>query len=67
LNQLDLSVNKAVKLGKYRTQFRFDVFNTLNNNAVLTVRSSNFATAAFNQPATILDGRTFRVGVQMSF
>jgi hypothetical protein len=67
LNQLDLSVNKTVMLGKYRTQFRFDAFNTLNNNAVLTVRSSNFGTAAFNQPASILDGRTFRIGVQMSF
>jgi hypothetical protein len=67
LNQLDLSASKAFVRGKKRIQVRFDVFNSLNNNPVLTVRSSNFGTPAYVQPATILDGRTFRAGIQMAF
>ncbi len=67
LNQLDLSVNKAFVFGRNRLQARVDLFNALNNNAVLTVRSSNFGVATFRQPATILDGRTLRIGIQMSF
>jgi hypothetical protein len=66
-NQLDLSVNKAFHFGRNRLQARFDVFNTLNDNPVLTVRSSSFGTGAYLQPATILDGRTIRLGMQMSF
>jgi hypothetical protein len=67
LSQLDLSVSKSLKLGTFKTQFRFDVFNSLNSHPVLTVRSSNVGTPAYRQPASILDGRTFRAGMQMSF
>jgi hypothetical protein len=66
-NQLDLSVSKAFHMGKKRIQARFDVFNSLNLAPVLTVRSANFGTAAYRQPSGILDGRTFRAGIQMQF
>jgi hypothetical protein len=67
LNQLDLSVAKSFNLRGKRLQGRFDIFNTFNKAPVLTVRSSNFATAAYLQPSSVLDGRTLRVGVQMQF
>jgi hypothetical protein len=34
---------------------------------VLGVQSVNFGTAAYNQPNSILNGRTFRVGAQLRF
>jgi outer membrane receptor protein involved in Fe transport len=67
LNQLDLSVSKSFHTGTKRLQARFDVFNSLNKAPVLVVRSSNFGTAAYLQPSSVLDGRTFRVGMQMQF
>jgi hypothetical protein len=65
--QFDISVNKAFRFGGRRLQARVDVFNLLNSNAVLTARSSNFATPTYRQPATILDARTVRLGVQLSY
>ena len=68
IKQVDISVNKAFRFGSsQRIQARVDVFNILNQNAVLTARSSSFGTPTYRQPATILDGRTVRVGMQMSF
>jgi hypothetical protein len=67
LNQLDLSLSKSFHTGTKRLQARFDVFNSLNKAPVLVVRSSNFGTAAYLQPSSVLDGRTFRVGMQMQF
>jgi outer membrane receptor protein involved in Fe transport len=67
LNQLDLSLSKSFHTGTKRLQARFDVFNSLNKAPVLVVRSSNFGTAAYLQPSSVLDGRTFRAGMQMQF
>ena len=59
LRSLLASMNKSAGV--------IDPFNTFNVSSLQTVRSSNFGTAAYLQPATILDGRTFRAGVQLSF
>jgi hypothetical protein len=66
-NQLDLNVMKSFQWSGLRIQTRVDVFNSLNEKSVLTVRSGNYGTPTFLQPATILDGRTFRAGVQVYF
>jgi hypothetical protein len=48
-----------------RFQGQFDVFNILNGNTVLsTVESFG---ASLDQPTSILQGRLFAVGAQMSF
>jgi hypothetical protein len=66
-NQLDLNVMKSFSWSGLRIQARLDVFNSLNEKSVLTVRSANYGTPTFLQPATILDGRTYRAGVQVYF
>jgi hypothetical protein len=66
-NQMDFSISKSLKFGGSQLRGRFDVFNAFNSSAIQTVRSANVGTAAFRQPATILEGRTLRAGVQLFF
>jgi hypothetical protein len=67
VNQMDLSGSKSIKLHGAKVQVRFDVFNVLNANPVLAVRSVNFGTPAYLQVASIMDARTFRIGAQLTF
>ena len=65
VNQLDFSVAKwfAIRSGR-RLQAQLDVFNVLNRGDVLAVRSLNFGTASYQQPASVLQGRIVRVAMQ---
>jgi len=65
LNQLDLSFAKSIKVGDVRMQAQLDMFNAFNKNTELLYRSTNFGTAAYLQPASVLQGRMYRLGVQM--
>ena len=66
MNQFDLSFAKWFGLGgSRRFQFQLDMFNLFNANTVLGVQSVNYGTAAYNQPNSILNGRTFRIGTQL--
>lgn len=67
LNQLDLSVAKSFRVGWMRVQGQVDVFNVFNESTVLSYRSTNFATAAYLQPSTVLQGRMVRLGLQMKW
>ena len=64
-NQLDLSFAKNFQVSGYRLQAQADLFNVANNNTVLSYRSSNFSTAAYLQPSTVLQGRMLRLGMQV--
>lgn len=65
LNQLDLSFAKSIQVGGVRMQAQLDMFNALNKNTELLYRSTNFATTAYLQPASVLQGRMYRLGVQL--
>jgi hypothetical protein len=65
LNQLDLSFAKNFQVGTYRLQGQVDVFNVANSNFVTANRSTNFGTAAYRQPSSVLQGRMFRLGMQV--
>jgi hypothetical protein len=67
LNQLDLSLAKWFQLGRTRIQGQFDVFNALNKNTDLSYRSTNATTAAYLVPASVLQGRQIRLGMQMKW
>jgi hypothetical protein len=67
LNQLDLRGSKIVRIGRVRMEGQLEVFNTLNSDAALTVRSANFGTASYNQVASVLQGRIVRVGAQLKW
>ena len=59
-NQLDLRVSKSVRFGAgTRLQANLDIFNSLNDNAILSVNNS-YGTS-WLRPVTILPGRLFQV------
>jgi hypothetical protein len=67
LNQLDFSVTKTIRFGHASFQPKFDLFNLLNVSPVIAVRSSNFGTASYLQPQTVLVGRVFQLGAIVKF
>jgi hypothetical protein len=42
-----------------------DIFNVGNSNAVASVASTLYNTTAYNRPASVLQGRMLRLGVQL--
>jgi hypothetical protein len=67
INQLDLTIARAVKVGTVRLKPEFSLFNALNNRAMLTVRSQNYLTSSYLQPATVLQPRLVRIGLQVNW
>jgi len=66
---LDFRVDKAFRLGKYRITGMFDLFNSLNSNAVtnfILTQGSN-ATNGFNKIIATLDPRTAQFAVRFDF
>ncbi len=53
--------------GGRRLQLQADIFNIMNANPVLGVRSVNFGTAAYNGVSSILNPRVIRFGAQFKF
>ena len=64
LNQLDLRFAKILRFGNTRTSVNFDLYNSLNANAV-TSQNNNYA--AWLVPLSILDARLFKISVQFDF
>lgn len=67
IKQLDISLGKWVTVGKVRFQPELAVLNSLNNHAVYAVRSLNYGTTSYLQPATILQPRIIRLGMQVKW
>ncbi len=67
LNQLDLRGSRVFTVGRTRLEAQLEVFNVLNSDADLTVRGTNFGTAAFQQASGAVQGRIIRVGAQMKW
>jgi hypothetical protein len=65
---LDLRLDKSIDLGKFgKVTPMLDVFNTLNSGVPTTVRTTNTATAPFNEVTAILNPRVIRLGFRFSF
>ena len=67
LNQLDLRGARTFKVGRTRMEAQLELFNVLNSDAALTVRGTNYGTAAYQQAAGAIQGRIIRVGAQMKW
>lgn len=67
INQLDVNVTKTVKLGRMTIQPKLDMFNLLNVAPVFDTRSLLFGAAAYNQPGSVLNPRTFQLGAVVRF
>ncbi len=67
---LDFRVDKAFRFGnRYRITGMFDLFNTLNSNAVTNFifTSGSNATNGFNKIIATLDPRTAQLGIRFDF
>jgi hypothetical protein len=67
MRQLDLSVAKWFRIGRTRLQGQLDVFNVFNENTEVSYRSTNYNTAAYLQPSSVLQGRMLRLGMQVKW
>jgi len=67
IKQLDLTVGRWFKFRTLRIQPQLSVFNTLNNRAVFGVRSMNYLTSSYLQPATVLQPRLIRLEAQIKW
>jgi hypothetical protein len=64
INQLDLSMAKTVNYRGIRISPKVDVFNALNSDRWSSVATAQYGAAAYLRPATILQGRLIRVGIE---
>jgi hypothetical protein len=65
---LDLRLDKSLDFGKFgRVTPMLDVFNIMNSGVPTSVRTTNTATAPFNEVTAILNPRVMRFGVRFSF
>ncbi len=67
INQLDVNVTKTFKFGRMNVQPKLDLFNLLNVAPVFDVRSLIYGTAAYYQPGSVLNPRTFQLGAVVRF
>jgi hypothetical protein len=65
LNQLDVRFGKLLRFGRYRTNINMDLFNVLNDNAVL-VANPAFG-PAWLTPQAVLPGRLLKVSGSFDF
>jgi len=65
---LDLRLDKSFDLGKFgKFSPMVDVFNLMNSGVPTNVRTTNTATAPFEEVTTILNPRVLRFGVRYNF
>ena len=65
INQLDISLSRAIQIGNLRLRPMLDVFNALNVNPVLKV-TDTFG-SSFNKPRVVMPGRLLRFGARIDF
>jgi len=65
LNQLDVRFIRNLRVARVRIQGTLDIYNALNEAAVLTEVTQYGAT--WRRPGSVLDARIFKFGVQVNF
>jgi carboxypeptidase family protein len=63
--QLDFRMTKNIRVGGGRVQPQFDIYNLFNDNTVM-IQNTAFG-PRWRQPLSILQGRTFKFGIQADF
>jgi hypothetical protein len=64
-NQVDLRLKRLFKVGRVSLEAQIDAYNALNTGVVLT-RVQTFG-SSLDRPASILQGRLIRIGLQAKF
>jgi outer membrane receptor protein involved in Fe transport len=64
-NQLDLSVKRTVRFGKYALTPSFELYNVLNSSVIVNALQTYGPT--YLRPTSTLPGRLMRLGAQFRF
>ena len=67
IQQLDVTAGKWINIGKLKIQPAISLFNALDNHAAFAVRSMNYLTTSYLQPATVMQPRLLRLEVQVKW
>jgi hypothetical protein len=67
VNQLDWRVGKILRFGRQRATISADLFNALNNDAILTYNQAFIPNGNWNVPTGVLTARTTKITVQWDF
>ncbi len=62
INQLDIKLQKTFRAGRVQVTPVFEMFNSLNSDAVVSYVSTNVLNAAYLRPNSILQGRMLGLG-----
>lgn len=65
INQFDVRLAKTIRANWSRIQIMLDVYNVLNASPILAV--NNTYGPRWREPQQVLDGRLFKVGMQLEF
>ena len=65
--QVDLNLGKGFTLGRTKLLAKVEMFNALGAAPILSVRTSDFGTATYMQPAQTLQPRILRIGAQINW
>jgi hypothetical protein len=67
LNQLDFRVGKILRLGSTRAVVGVDLYNVLNNSAILTYNNTFVPGGTWLQPVTVLTARMARISAEWTW
>jgi hypothetical protein len=67
VNEVDLRFGKILKFGRTRTNVGIDIYNILNQAAILTYNQTFSPTGAWLAPQSVLTPRFFKVSAQIDF
>jgi hypothetical protein len=69
MNELDLRLSKALKVGRYRLRGDLNLYNVFNDDFATSINTtfSTSAASQFLRPTGVLQGRLFKIGGQIEF
>ena len=67
INQLDLRIAKLFRFGGTKTFVGVDLYNTLNDDAILTYNNAFVPGGTWLQPLTVVTARMIRISAELTF
>ena len=67
VNELDFRFGKILKFGRTRTNVGIDIYNVLNQGAILTYNQTFIPGGAWLAPTSVLTPRFLKIGAQIDF
>ena len=65
LNQVDVRLSKSIRVGRYKMEGQFDIYNAMNANTTLQINPTYGA--SWRRPLAVLGARLLKFGAQIDF